>query len=158
MSNLFVVGEYVEKHDGSVGVVQEIGDLKGRPFYRVRYLQSPDEDVLAMEVALKRHHRIHAHMDSASQDCDGKYESTAVCYPTISQRCSAYGDLEFKQDLVTNTMSVYGVGTLHVTPDGVIWSEKTEEGYRYVGIEWCEKNCAKQPPVHRDFSAEKAGY
>lgn len=97
---------------------------------------------------------MHAHI--SSRDCDGAYGHTVSL--SCQERLSPNGDLEFKDRVISSVVWSMSTGTLEVTPEGVSWYEKTEEGYRATEVQWCEDDCAGDTSWQRDIEAEKAGY
>lgn len=102
---------------------------------------------------------LHAHAESQSRDCDGMYSSGVDYEPTLDERVDEFGDLHFKQRVISYMVNVDpdSEGTLTVRSDEVSWYERTEEGYRATEVRWCEGECAGQS-WQRDHSAEAAGY
>jgi hypothetical protein len=101
---------------------------------------------------------LHAHAESSSRDCDGDYTSGNVYEMTTLEKAASLGDLEFKDRVITNIISVHAHGTLTVKPTGVSWHEQTDEGYRHTDVEWCEDECADKRTWQRDHRAEAMGY
>lgn len=110
---------------------------------------------------------IHAHVETASQDCDGRYTGGHLMVPTFEEQSSEFGDIEFHHRVVSqavNTYSLMDSGTLTVNKmeDGDVrlsWSEATEEGFRQTEITICTDDCdLGDSPWQRDHSAEAAGY
>lgn len=165
MSARFLVGEYVErKFDGAVGIVKRVDEWNGGFAYAVDLGRTPMEglkdDVWAgTEDAWRHHHRVHAHVSTRSRDCDGEYRSGYTATLTSEERCSQFGDMEFKSRMVASTVSVIAEeGTLDVRPGVIAWYERTDEGFRETAVEWCEDDCADGVAWQRDLSAEAAGY
>lgn len=100
---------------------------------------------------------LHAHLESESRDCDGRYTSGYVVEMTTEEKHDSFGDLLFKERVLTNVVSLYG-GTLVITPNGLSWNEVTEEGYRASEVRWCEEECDDVRTWQRDHTAERAGY
>ena len=101
---------------------------------------------------------LHAHMTSASRDCDGDYTAGHVYEMTTQEKADQFSDLVFKDRVLANVVSLHGYGTLTVTPEGIEWREDTEEGYRAVDVRWCEDECPEERSWQRDHRAEAAGY
>lgn len=136
----FIVGEWVERRsDGMLGVV-EIVDTDSR-LYRIRLRTWPvaeREAVVGDEDDWVAYYRVHAHVTRSSADCDGRYESGRVDRPSAEERCSEFGHLMFQERVVASVVNVLSMsGTLHVSENGVEWSEATEEGYLFEEVEWC---------------------
>lgn len=165
MSNLFSIGEWVRfKSDGTEAVVKRVLPLA--PEGPVRYIvdtdpQRPKEEnrLYVREEDLDRRFHTHAHIESESRDCDGKYTSGRVDVPTLAERCDVFGELVFKDRILTSVVTIHGSGTLSVTPDGLEWHEDTDEGYRREDVRWCEEqDCPDMKPWQRDHTAESMGY
>lgn len=157
MSNRFVKNEYVEHiGDGLVGQVKTMYLTSTETW--VYGVSLGDEYKMVVEDHLRPHVRIHAHVSSRSRDCDGTYDKTWVDVPSTVERTSGYGDLEFKHRVLTGVISVHGHGTLDVLPDGLVWAETTEEGYRQVTVQWCEEEDCDRTSSQRDHTAESMGY
>lgn len=163
----FLKGEYVERvFDGAVGIVtqiQEQGD--GSVGYKVDLMRVPlegldDDQWWGTESAWRHHHRVHAHVSTESRDCDGDYSRGHIDRLSALERCESYGDLTFKQRVISSVVSVYAEqGTLEVKPDSVHWFEQTDEGYIRTHIEWCEdEHVGEDETYQRDHRAEAAGY
>lgn len=102
---------------------------------------------------------LHAHVTTRSRDCDGEYRRGRIDWPTIEERVSHFPELEFKDRVFCSVVNLNALdGYLQVTPEGVEYSETTEEGFTSSVIEWCEDDCADGSPWQRDLSAERAGY
>ena len=101
---------------------------------------------------------LHAHVETESQDCDSRYTGFCVDEMTTPERNETFPDLVFKGRVIAGIISVHAYGTLTVTPEGVTWSESTEEGYRRVEVTWCRDTCHGLLSWHRDHAAEAAGY
>lgn len=108
---------------------------------------------------------LHAHVSTESADCDGSYSRSHVATLNDDERAMSeqtvndFHDIVFKARVVGDTVSTHTHGTLTVTPDGVEWSEQTEEGYRSVSVSWCEHgSCDTYLRTQRDHRAESMGY
>lgn len=171
MSNLFSIGEYVARRmDGKVGKVMRMEpnstDIPGGDW--IYYVQfdprdksddNPDGTWAGTEAAWQRRDSLHAHVETESQDCDGRYTSGRVEEMTLQERCDQFGDLHFKERVLANVVSLHAEqGTLTVTEHGLEWREQTEEGYRATDVEWCEDDCSEERPWQRDHRAEAMGY
>ena len=166
MSPEFSVGEWVErKIDGKVGVVKKIQPYEEAYSYAVDL--SPDSrrgGLLDIDLwsgtaqAWRRHFRWHAHVSTNSRDCDGDYSRGHIDEMTLEERCDRYGDLRFKDRVLTSVVNPHGHGTLEVTPEHLSWYEQTEEGYRAAEVAWCEDECPAMRSWQRDHRAEAAGY
>jgi hypothetical protein len=77
---------------------------------------------------------------------------------TFEEQTEQFGDLIFKDRVVTDVINLHGHGRLDVTPAGVSWYEDTDEGYRASSVTWCEDECGPESPWQRDHRAESMGY
>lgn len=101
--------------------------------------------------------RFHAHVESESRDCDGRY----------SGRWTVGLDNNFdgREDIINylNEFYVYESGQVEAGNDadgryGWESHEPTEEGYRSVWVTYCtDAHCTSESEA-RDHSAEAAGY
>lgn len=134
-------------YDGSHRVWSH--DRAGQP--TARFEQAEDLTPLCNE---------HAHVNRIARDCDGEYTSGYVVTPTTMERCSEWGDEEFRARGITDIISTRArKGTLEITDDLVQWYEETEEGYRNLTLVWCtQDHCPTEESYQRDLQAEKAGY
>lgn len=165
---MFVIGEWVRrKADGLAGIVLgiEVGTNEYPTLYRVALKRFPrsvhrdDDIVLGSQGAWERYHRVHAHVEVMSADCDGSYSRGHTDVMSMQERRSGFGDLEFKERVLASTVSVLNDGVLTVTEDGLSWEERTEEGYRHVEVMWCiADECAEGYSYSRDHRAEEMGY
>jgi hypothetical protein len=157
----FLKGEYVERVlDNAVGIVTEIQEYNGGHVYKVDLLRSDDDEWIGTADAWRPHHRVHAHVSTESRDCDGDYRRGHIDRLSSPERCESYGDLTFKQRVISSVVSVYAEeATLTVTPESVEWNERTEEGYTRTHIEWCEdEHVGEDETYSRDLRAEAMGY
>jgi hypothetical protein len=109
---------------------------------------------------------IHAHVESESADCDGRYSRTYTYTPEvwISE------ESDFIAWVLTMTVDTSAEGgRLEITQDTLghdgqelpmfEWSQPTEEGFIAKAVRFCtEPGCADAPATQRDHSAEAAGY
>lgn len=112
---------------------------------------------------------LHAHVSTASRDCDGPlYDEwvTSLNDDEIAEHDQAQGvndfhDLHFKERVLGNHVSFhteFGV-TVKVTAEGFSMHEQTDEGYRSAEVYWCEdEDCDPNAYSHRDIYAEMMGY
>ena len=100
---------------------------------------------------------LHAHVETDARDCDGRYTDGHVFEKNTLERADDLGDYSFKKRVLARVVSIYGHGTLKVTPDGLSWHEDTDEGYHRVEVRWCEDEC-EDCTWQRDHTAERAGY
>ena len=156
----FSIGEWVQRRmDGKVGVVKKAEPYNDGHVYYVEFQDEPGEVWAGFTPAWDRYHRLHAHMEGSSRDCDGTYTYGHVYEMTTQERADQFGDLEFKNRVVANVMSLHAIhGTLTVTEEGVEWNEQTEEGFRTAGVRWCEDDCPDERSWQRDHRAEEMGY
>lgn len=119
---------------------------------------------------------IHAHVETASSDCDGHYTSGYTMTLSDAERAAKiaadgvndFTDIEFHNRVlasVVNTYSLMSHGTLTVRrfDDGdvrLMWSEATDEGYRNVEATICTDDCVlpHNDSWMRDHRAEAMGY
>jgi hypothetical protein len=101
---------------------------------------------------------LHAHVTTASRDCDGDYSSGYVLEMSTLEKDDQFPDLTFKDRVMGSIVSLHGHGTLTVTPEGLAWHEQTEEGYRAADVRWCEEGCEGERSWQRDHRAESMGY
>lgn len=164
--NEFVVGEYVRRRlDGLVGVVKEIAIFQGDASYKVDLGRPPiapdmkDDCWWGTAEAWERAVLTHAHVDTRSADCDGTYDKGYTDVPSTLERCSQFGELEFKERVMCSVVSLSAEhGTLEVTATGIEWRQPTEEGYSNTSVTWCEKEDCDRSSYQRDFRAEAMGY
>lgn len=109
---------------------------------------------------------LHAHVESESADCDGRYSRTY----TYSPDPWAEQEDDFINQVLVMTVSTFtDSGSLKVTQDLLKpeskrlprfeWSEDTEEGFSHSVVTFClDPDCADAPATQRDHSAEAAGY
>lgn len=160
--NKFVAWEFVERiSDGAVGQVRAIyrhADDTWTYGVKLEHVPGQNDYVTVGEGALRRYHRIHAHVNSDSRDCDGTYLKSHTEVLTTEERCSRYGDLYFKDRVVTSIISLHGHGTLKVESEGCVWDEPTEEGHRLIVVTWCDDEDCDRTGSQRDLTAESMGY
>lgn len=111
---------------------------------------------------------LHAHVSTASSDCDGPLYREYVTEMNDSERSDDLGDVEFYNRVVANTVTAYGSfrgGSLKVEVDdeygnvSLEWSEPTEEGFRSTSVQFCEdESCDPNQASQRDVYAEMMGY
>lgn len=99
----------------------------------------------------------HIHIRTESRDCDGDYLRAYISRP--EGVVNAWALLQATVfDYLPHTQET----TLVRTADGSFeWQEPTDEGYRHVHIQPCEKACSdddRNLVYNRDLSAERAGY
>lgn len=103
---------------------------------------------------------IHAHIDNASQDCDGPVYRSRVEAMTDAERAGEFSEIHFRERVLLSEISVYAVqdATLNVDANGFYWSENTDEGYRSATVRWCNAPCDLGEKSYRDVYAEQMGY
>lgn len=104
---------------------------------------------------------LHAHVDTASADCDGPMYREYVCQMNSDETTSEFGDLEFKGRMLTNQVSFHSEFGVTVKADehGFEMHEQTDEGYRSAHVRWCEdETCDSEAYSQRDVYAEMMGY
>lgn len=161
----FIVGEYIQKRDdevlATVLTCEQTTDNNTTTIYRVAVegALGYDQYVFATEYTWMPYVP-HAHITRRSRDCDGEYVHELTVMPTDEERCNIFGDMEFKQRMISESISITGFGgTLEIDGDTFTWYEKTEEGHVRVDGEWCY-DCSEtnKSPSFRDLAAEAAGY
>lgn len=105
---------------------------------------------------------LHAHVATASSDCDGPMYRDFVQEMNDEERTNdQYGDLAFKERILGNHVSFhseFGV-EVKVSAHGFVTSEQTDEGYRSADVTWCEdEECDPNAASQRDIFAEQMGY
>ena len=112
---------------------------------------------------------LHAHVSTASSDCDGPQYNEwveSLNVTELAQHVAANGvndfhDLNFKERVLGNHVSFhseFGV-TVAVLDWGFTMHEQTDEGYRQAEVRWCEdEDCDPNAKSHRDVFAEQMGY
>lgn len=159
----FCIGEYVESISDptQVGFVRKVilyeADGQSGFLYHIRF-GNDKADVPVTQNGLRSYIRIHAHVETESCDCDGRYTSGHTDVPNTDERTSQFGDILFKERVVCSVMSLHSTGTFQVTPQRVFWNEQTDEGYRHAEITWCDDDGCVGKSWQRDHSAEAAGY
>ena len=114
---------------------------------------------------------LHAHINTASADCDGPMYREYVGRPNddeiaMHEAAEANGgwndfsDLAFKARMLENQVSFhseFGV-TVKVNEHGFDMHEQTDEGYRSADVRWCEDEDCEDAYSQRDVFAEMMGY
>ena len=163
MSRFSIGEQVVRRMDGEIGVVKSIQPFGGGFAYVVDLPHAPrtgDGETIwsGTEDAWDHRFKVHAHVATSARDCDGDYSGGHVMEMTLQERCDQFGDLHFKERVMGSIVSLHGQGTLEVRPEGLYWSEQTEEGYRAAGVRWCEDECPEERSWQRDHRAESMGY
>lgn len=112
---------------------------------------------------------LHAHVSTASADCDGPFYRDYVTALNDDERAmhdkaqgvNDFHDLVFKERVLGNHVSFHSEGgvTVKVDSDGFHMHEQTDEGYRSAEVRWCEdEDCDPNAASQRDVYAEMMGY
>lgn len=111
---------------------------------------------------------LHAHIDTASTDCDGPLYRDYVEFLTDEEKAASvaangindFTDIRFRERILNSQVNVYccEAGTLLVDGDGFRWTEQTDEGYRSSTVRWCEDPTCTPSYAQRDVYAEMMGY
>lgn len=109
---------------------------------------------------------LHAHVETASADCDGplyrhwveEFNSDEIA--ESKKDVNDFSDIHFMNRVFTNNCGPYAVNmmTVKVDDEGFEWQEQTEEGYRSGHVIWCRDDCDLGERGQRDVFAEAAGY
>ena len=97
---------------------------------------------------------MHAHIETRSQDCDGRYTRSYVCQNWDNDIADAFKD----QTLASHVPLLGSYASVEITPDGFSVREATEEGYCHTNVEWCTDDCVDVKPTYQDHRAEAMGY
>lgn len=155
----FSIGEYVTRRmDGRVGVVKRIEPYGDEWLVYVQFDKRDADDVWGGTEQAWVRNPLHAHVTTESADCDGRYSSGRVEEMTLLERCDQFGELAFKDRVMSSVVTMHGHGELKVTPYRLEWHEQTDEGYRAADVEWCSDEGCPNRSWQRDHSAEAAGY
>lgn len=112
---------------------------------------------------------LHAHVSTASADCDGPLYRDYVTALNNDERkmhedangVNDFHDFAFKERVLGNHVSFSPLVKVEVevTENGFTMHEVTEEGYRSAEVTWCEdEDCDPHAASQRDVFAEAAGY
>ena len=113
---------------------------------------------------------LHAHVDTASVDCDGPMYREYVVTPNDAeiaeheeaQGINDFSDIHFMNRVFTSECSPYAVAygmTVKVDEHGFTWNEATDEGHRSGEVRWCrDEDCDPRAQSQRDVYAEMMGY
>jgi hypothetical protein len=110
---------------------------------------------------------LHAHVDTASADCDGPlYRSWVETFndeeiAESHKEVNDFSDIHFMNRVFANQCGPYAVRQLRITVDdtGFEYHEVTDEGYRNGTVRWCHHDtCDPGERTHRDVYAEQMGY
>ncbi len=104
---------------------------------------------------------LHAHLDSATADCDGPMYREYVVQMNDDEKTQEDPEYTFKHRVLEGQVfmhSEFGV-TVKVDQDGFQTQEQTDEGYRSVTVRWCtDETCDEEAYSQRDVYAEMMGY
>lgn len=122
-------------------------------------------------------HTLHAHVETASSDCDGPFYTDYVMTPNDAEIAESeaangvndFSDIHFVERVAMAISHVYSCmwsGTLTVTAEDegsfertFEWSERTEEGHRSATARICtDEACDTDRRGQRDVYAEMMGY
>lgn len=111
---------------------------------------------------------IHAHVSTASADCDGPMYHDYIIVPDADEIAASvkadgindFSEIDFRNRVLVSQVSVYCTdeGTLQVSASGFSWHETTDEGYRSSHVIWCDEDCDESQHSQRDVYAEMMGY
>ena len=111
---------------------------------------------------------IHAHVSTASADCDGPQYSSRVevfndeerAEQERAQGVNDFSDIHFMERVFMSVASPYAVHqmTVKVDEEGIDVHEQTEEGYRSAEVRWCRDDCDLEETSYRDVYAEMMNY
>jgi len=103
---------------------------------------------------------LHAHVSTASSDCDGPMYREYVSIMNGDERKSDFPDLEFKARILSNHVSFHSEAGVQarIFDGGFETQEQTDEGYRSADVRWCEDECDEAEAWQRDVFAEQMGY
>lgn len=100
---------------------------------------------------------LHAHVETASADCDGPMHRSY----TVFQAEGGEDTMDFMNNTFAGQVSPYAVSIgmkVTITEDGFEWNESTEEGYRSGEVRWCHEPDCEPRSSQRDVYAEMMGY
>lgn len=156
----FIAGERVTLQGVNEGAI--IGGYHSQvDLYQIWYTGEDRTEMTAMVAGttLTPIANEHAHINKWVRDCDGMHSSGYIARPSEKHRRSEFGDVEFREQVITQLIGVHSEGQLKLDDEGVTWDETTDEGYKTVTAVWCPLfGCEDIPPWSRDHEAEKAGY
>ena len=110
---------------------------------------------------------LHAHVSTASRDCDGLYTREYVMVFNEDERAESgkayndFSDIHFMNRVMCQVASPYACELgmrVTVDDDGIEVHENTDEGYRKASVRWCRDECDTDDHSFRDHTAEAAGY
>lgn len=108
---------------------------------------------------------LHAHIATATADCDGPMYRDYTVFPNDDERAeherqngiNDFSDLRFKERILGSQVSFHADSEVLVSSGGFSVSERTDEGYRRADVTWCEDDCTESYS-QRDIYAEMMGY
>lgn len=112
---------------------------------------------------------LHAHVDTASADCDGpmyrEYVVTLndeeIAMHEAANGVNDFHEYAFKARVLDSQVSWSPMedAEAHFTSDGFTYHEPTDEGYRRSEVRWCEEEgCDPEAYSQRDVYAEMMNY
>ena len=111
---------------------------------------------------------LHAHVSTATADCDGPmYRDYVMAFSDeekaeseAAQGVNDFSDIHFMQRVMMRVASPYAARqmTVRVDESGIEVREDTEEGYRHAEVRWCHDDCDTDESSQRDVYAEMMGY
>lgn len=160
MSYDYLVGEHVFlTEDGTPWRVSAIGGQDDAEWVRLVDSRRPASTIMVSARQIEPMIKEHAHIDEKQRDCDGLHLSGRTMVPEDEHRRCEYGDIQFRNDVLSSVVNVFHHGRLDVDPSGFMWHEDTEEGSRFATVRWCDStSCRDDKRWQRDLTAEAAGY
>lgn len=115
---------------------------------------------------------LHAHVDSASADCDGPMYRDYVVGISDEEKAehiaadgvNDFSEIHFRERVLASQVPVYAVEegqdvSVTIAAWGFRWSQPTDEGYRSGEVRWCDdESCDPESHGQRDVYAEMMGY
>jgi len=112
---------------------------------------------------------LHAHVSTASADCDGpQYRSYVETFndderaeTERAQGVNDFSDIHFMERVMMNVANPYAARQMRITVDeeGIDVHEDTDEGYRSAEVRWCrDERCDTEESSYRDVYAEMMNY
>lgn len=113
---------------------------------------------------------LHAHVSTASADCDGPmYRDYVMGFSDDETKehedadgVNDFSDIHFMERVMMSVASPYAVEhgmTVKVDDAGIEVHETTDEGYRRAEVVWCrDEDCDPNASSQRDVYAEMMGY
>jgi hypothetical protein len=98
--------------------------------------------------------KLHAHIATEAEDCDGRISRTNILLPDEGQ-----DDWGFRAETIGNVLNNADENTTaKFTEAGFMASAPTDEGWTFTEITWCEDDCSDVKSTYRDYRAESMGY